>query len=109
MMRIPVLAALFLAAAGTAPAQQLDVDFVITEDGQAAGCAASIVSGLDPNGDGFLAVRTGPGSNYFQVDQLRNGDTVRTCAQQGEWIGVYYGQPRRKGWVHSNWLIDGAG
>jgi hypothetical protein len=90
-------------------AQQLDVDFAVFEDAQAAGCAGSIVSGLDPNGDGFLAVRTGPGSNFAKIDELHNGDMVRTCAMNERWVGVYYGQPRRKGWVHSNWLVDGAG
>ncbi|SLN45863.1 SH3 domain-containing protein [Ruegeria meonggei] len=95
--------------AGTAAAQQLDQDFTIIEDDQAAGCAGSIVSGLDPNGDGFLSVRTGPGSQFSKIDELHNGDLVRTCTRDGKWYGVYYGQPRRKGWVHGNWLIDGAG
>jgi uncharacterized protein YraI len=96
-------------AAGTAGAQQLDVDFTILEDAQAAGCAGSYVAGLDPNGDGFLAVRTGPGTGYRKIDELYNGDLVRTCARNGAWVGVYYGKPRRVGWVHSKWLIDGAG
>jgi len=90
-------------------AQNLDVDFKIIEDRQAAGCAGSVVSRLDPNGDGFLAVRKGPGTRYAKIDQLYNGDSVRTCAQSGRWIGVYYGQPRRKGWVHGNWLVHVAG
>ena len=93
----------------SALAQQLEVDFRIVEDMQAAGCAGSYVSGLDPNGDGFLAVRTGPGTGYQKIDELHNGDLVRTCAMTGPWVGVYYGNPRRKGWVHGNWLIDGAG
>ncbi len=92
-----------------AAAQQMDVDFPILEDAQAAGCAGSIVAGLDPNGDGFLAVRTGPGTGYRKIDELHNGDMVRTCASNGPWVGVYYGQPRRKGWVHGKWLAEGAG
>lgn len=107
MKHVLILALLF--SANALAAQQLDVEFDILEDDQAAGCAGSIVSGLDPNGDGFLAVRTGPGSDYRKVDELRNGDLVRTCAQSGKWVGVYYGDPRRVGWVHGNWLIDGAG
>ncbi len=101
---------LAIALFGTAAnAQQLDVEFTIIEDDQAAGCAGSIVSGLDPNGDGFLSVRTGPASSYRKLDELRNGDLVRTCARSGAWFGIYYGTPRRTGWVHGNWLIDGAG
>lgn len=104
------IAVLFLAL-GAAPAapQQLDVEFAIPADGQAAGCAGSLVAGLDPQGDGFLAVRSGPGTGYRQIDALYNGNAVRTCARSGKWIGVYYGSPRRKGWVHGNWLVDGAG
>ena len=102
------IAALVLAG-GMAEAQQLDVEFPIPEDGQAAGCAGSQVAGLDPNGDGFLAVRTGPGTDFRKIDELHNGDTVRTCAKSGAWIGVYYGKPRRVGWVHGKWLVAGAG
>jgi hypothetical protein len=99
-----------LLTAGSALAQELDVPFSILEDDQAAGCLAASVTGLDPNGDGFLAVRTGPGTGYRKVDQLYNGDRVRTCAQSGAWFGVYYGKPRRVGWVHGKWLVDsGAG
>lgn len=98
-----------LLLAGAAGAQDLDVPFQIFEDEQAAGCAGSYVAGLDPNGDGFLAVRTGPGTGYRKIDQLYNGDLVRTCARSGAWIGVYYGKPRRVGWVHGKWLIHAAG
>jgi uncharacterized protein YraI len=108
-MKTAALVLLLGSAGSVASAQELDVDFAISEDAQAAACAGSIVSGLDPNGDGFLAVRTGPGSNYPKIGDLHNGDTVRTCARNGRWVGVYYGQPRSKGWVHSNWLVDGAG
>ena len=108
-MKIIAMFFLILATAGPAGAQQLDVEFTILEDGQAAGCAGSVVSGLNPKGDGFLAVRTGPGTGFRKIDELHNGDDVRTCAKSGKWIGVYYGQPRRKGWVHGNWLVDGAG
>ena len=90
-------------------AQQLDVEFSIIEDDQAAGCAGATVMGLDPNGDGFLSVRTGPGTQFRKIDELYNGTMVRTCAKQGPWWGVYYGEPRRKGWVHGNWLGNWAG
>ncbi|WP_191090062.1 SH3 domain-containing protein [Histidinibacterium aquaticum] len=103
------LAAVIALLVVPAQAQDLDVGFPIAEDGQAAGCAGSVVAGLDPGGDGFLAVRSGPGSSYRKLDELVNGDMVRTCARSGPWWGVYYGQPRRVGWVHGNWLVDGAG
>jgi uncharacterized protein YgiM (DUF1202 family) len=104
------LALLLASTGGLANAQQLDVEFTIVEDDQAAGCLASTVAGLDPNGDGFLAVRTGPGTNYPKIDEIHNGDVVRTCARSGQWVGIYYGEPRRRGWAHGNWLVDsGAG
>ena len=102
-----IAAVLFLS--GPVFAQQLDVDFLILEDDQAAGCLGARVTGLDPNGDGFLAVRTGPGTQYRKIDELHNGAGVRPCERRGNWWGVYYGSPRKKGWVHNNWLGGWAG
>ncbi len=108
-MKFSSVFALLLVFGVPVSAQQLDVEFSIIEDGQAAGCAGATVTGLDPNGDGFLSVRTGPGTQFRKIDELYNGSTVRTCAKQGKWWGVYYGSPRRKGWVHGNWLGNWAG
>ncbi|AUH65721.1 SH3 domain-containing protein [Paracoccus zhejiangensis] len=108
-MSIKCLALLLSLFASASTAQQLDVEFKVFEDGQAAGCAGSIVAGLDPKGDGFLAVRSGPGTDFTRIDELHNGDLVRTCARSGPWIGITYGKPRRRGWVHGRWLVDGAG
>lgn len=99
-----LLCLMVLPHAAPAVAQQLDMDFFILEDDQAAGCLSAIVTGLDPQGDGFLAVRSGPGTGYRKIDELHNGDLVRPCEAKGPWHGVYYGTPRRKGWVHGNWL-----
>ncbi|SEN30068.1 SH3 domain-containing protein [Palleronia pelagia] len=123
---ILVVAALFASTAHGA-----DLDVPITEmagDGQAATCSSATVVGLDPNGDGFLAVRTGPGSNHRKIDELHNGDVVYIFEGVGQWVGVTYGNiadgwpdscgnngPARrvrdsqKGWVHSNWLRGLAG
>lgn len=101
--------AAWLAAASPATAD-VDVDFAATGgDGQAAWCASSVVSGLDPNGDGFLAGRTGPGTQYPMIAKLVNGAVVYTCAAEGPWIGVLYGPSRSKGWVHGRWLVPRAG
>lgn len=95
----------------SASAQQLDVKIEVMEsDGQAAVCGSSRVEGLNPNGDGFLAVRTGPGSNYRKIDQIYNGDIVADCNRRGKWHGIFYGPNRtKKGWVHGNWLVWVAG
>jgi hypothetical protein len=96
-------------AAAPVAAQGLDVEFDVPRDGQAAGCASSEVKGLKAGGDGFLAVRSGPGGSYAELDRLHNGDVVAYCAKNGKWIGIVYGDPKRRGWVHGNWLVDLAG
>ena len=98
-------------AGGQSQAQALDVGFstYCPPNSQAACFASSIVDGLDPNGDGFLAVRTGPGTDYPMIDMLYNGDVVIVHTGSGPWVGVSYGDGQRLGWVHRNWLIDGAG
>jgi hypothetical protein len=78
-------------------------------DGQAAWCATSIVTGLDPDGDGFLSVRAGPGTQYRKLDELRDGDQVSTCDSRGPWVAIVYGPSKRRGWVHGRWLKYLAG
>ena len=82
-------------------------------DGQATNCASRVVSRLKEGGDGFLAVRSGPSTQYRQVDQLHNGDVVFEFERRGAWVGVVYGissiechaMPyRKKGWVNGKWL-----
>ena len=103
------VAAAALLATASPTAAQVEVDFATSGgDGQAAWCASS-VAGLDPDGDGFLAVRTGPGTGFRMIARLTNGAVVLTCAQSGPWIGVLYGPSRSKGWVHGRWLAPYAG
>lgn len=91
------------------PAQQLAVPIVKDcVDDQAACYAAATVMGLDPQGDGFLAVRRGPGTDHAMIDKLFNGDVVRVITRRGKWYGVEYGQGR-KGWVYGKWLGNWAG
>jgi hypothetical protein len=35
---------------------------------------AGVVLGLDPRGDGFLAVKAGPALRYKRIDKLYNGE-----------------------------------
>ncbi len=60
------------------------------------------VRGLDPNGDNFLSVRTGPGTSYEEVDRIYNGNGVSICSQQGKWLRVKYGGGR--GWVFGKYV-----
>jgi hypothetical protein len=103
-----------------------DLDVPVLEeggDGQAANCASSMVSGLKADGDGFLAVRSGPGSQYRKIDELHNGEIVIVFDNRGKWAGVVYRTSnvecsstethpvtyKKRGWVHTDWLKDVAG
>lgn len=110
------------------PAVANKLDVPIMEEGNDGvdlpTCSGSIVVGLDPNGDGFLAVRSGPGSQYRKLAELQNGDRVAVFDHKGDWAGVVYGEllddecistktrpvrNSKKGWVHTNWLRHEAG
>ncbi|MES0884205.1 peptidoglycan-binding protein [Roseibium sp. SCP14] len=92
-------------------------------DGQMSNCGSSVVTGLKTNGDGFLAVRSGPGTGYRKIDELHNGDVVYAFDRKGDWVGVAYKvqslecastttrpiQYEFMGWVHGKWLSDLAG
>ena len=58
-------------------------------DLDACGSIGAVV-GLDPNGDNFLAVRTGPGTQFDQIDSLYTGDQIHLCDRQGAWLGIVY-------------------
>lgn len=118
----------------SAISQPLDVTiFESGGDGQMAECTLEKVSGLKASGDGFLAVRAGPGTSYRKIDELYNGDYVLVYdGSYYPWVGVMYGHgqevlssntgcgfvgegkrplpyPGKKGWIHSNWLQAVAG
>jgi hypothetical protein len=72
-----------------------------------AGC---LVTGLDPNGDGFLSIRTGPGTGHREIARVRNGDALfldtREC--RGKWClaegGAVNGrQTDLRGWFYTAW------
>jgi hypothetical protein len=60
------------------------------------------VRGLDVNGDNFLAVRTGPGTGFTEIDRLYTGNGVSICSQQGKWLQVKYGGG--SGWVYGKYV-----
>jgi hypothetical protein len=48
------------------------------------------VAGLNPQGDNFLAVRSGPGRDFAKIDELYQGDRVLLCDERGQWVGIVY-------------------
>jgi hypothetical protein len=89
-------------------------------------CGIGLVQGLNLFGDGFLAVRNGPSSQFNQIDSLFNGMQIHVCRELGNWLAVVYnptGQwsefcgvshpwptvlpytgPCRSGWVYRQWV-----
>jgi hypothetical protein len=57
-------------------------------------CAYGVVHNLDPKGDGFLAVKAGPGLHYACMDKLYNGKQVIICGDKGEWHAIVYTKTR---------------
>ncbi len=101
----PILATLM--ATPGAWAQQVLVPSDRTS-GMETGCQ---VQGLDPNGDGFLALRAGPGSDHAQIGSLRNGDAAYLMAPpRGNWLYVENGaidgrEARFSGWIYDAWCM----
>ena len=50
------------------------------------------VTELDPNGDYYLSVRTGPGTKFKEIDRLPMGAAVFLCDEKGNWHGIVYPQ-----------------
>ncbi len=114
-----------------APVQPVPVPLVQSTEIDA--CPSLLqVSGLNPRGDGFLALRSGPGASYPIVAKLPEGAPLLLCghSDQAPWVPViwpdtddvsrcgvsspqtqnaHYQGPCRAGWVHRRWLRLVAG
>ena len=112
---------------------KIDVPIVIGGDPTFDACSTTgAVTGLDPRGDGFLSVMTGPGGAPFkEFDRLHNGRPVFICGVAGAWRAVIYPAPGGDmldcgvstpwaraeaytgpcsfGWVHSKYVREVAG
>ena len=61
------------------------------------------VGGLDPNGDGFLALRTGTGANAQRLAKMPEGTLLEVLGSEGDWDYVRL-LDGRTGWAHANWI-----
>lgn len=69
-------------------------------------------------GNGYLAVRNGPGSSYQQIGELYLGDEIAVWDRRGNWYEVQcmsgrcldplWGQPNPHGWVYGRYLRIGG-
>jgi hypothetical protein len=111
---------------GAAEAQRrIDVPLMLGGDPDMDACqSVGQIVGLNPNGDGFLSVRSGPGGQpYREIDRLYNGNQVHVCGERGPWLMIVYpfgGRdcgvaspwpareaytgPCRHGWVHQRYV-----
>lgn len=117
--------AIVLVMAPLALAQSLDVPIIERAVDDLDTCLLAQVAGLKADGDGFLAVRSGPSGKFSKIDELHNGDRVWVFETRGKWLGVVYGvaslscspisQDRllshkgKHGWIHKNWIGALAG
>jgi hypothetical protein len=61
-------------------------------------CTIGEVIGLDPNGDNFLSVRSGPGGQpYHEIDRLFSAEEVHVCGEKAPWLAIAYSPARRAG------------
>jgi len=102
-----------------AHASDLDVGIYERGNGDDPSCKFGVVRGLKAGGDGYLAVRTGPGAKYRKIDEIGNGKAFYIFEQKGKWLGVIYDSPEpvcfstvdkrplvydgKKGWIHRGW------
>lgn len=62
-----------------------------------------VVSGLDPNGDYFLALRNGTTSGAQRIAKMSEGTRLVVLGAQGSWLNVRT-ETGLTGWAHSNWI-----
>jgi hypothetical protein len=133
-MRLPLpLIALALASSASAmPAGSKPVIVGKNGDDLDACLSNAIVSGLNPRGDNFLAVRAGPSTRAAKLAELKTGHALWVCdaSADGAWMGVVYNRageafdcevgspvpqpvayagPCRSGWVAARYVTVIAG
>ena len=90
-------------------AQQSAVPVIAGQDPGYDACGTvGVVRGLNPKGDGFLAVRAGPSANYAMLDKVYNGYLLNICDQRGSWLGVVYAHETKDCGVSTPWPRAGA-
>ncbi len=68
-----------------------------------AGPEYSYVAGLDTNGDGFLALRSGTSANAQRIAKMPEGTPLEVLGSEGPWYYVRL-LDGREGWAHSDWI-----
>ncbi len=125
MKKLTIAFILFLCSGILTQAQQLQKPILEIQEEDWDTCSFGEVANLDPDGDNFLAVRSGPGTNYQMIDKIHSGEHVWIFNHDGNWMGVVYGDknidcspvertreyqgPGKKGWVFEKYIRHIAG
>ena len=67
--------------------------------------SASYVCGLNPNGDNYLSMRSGPSSRSRELLRLAPGTYLEIQAARGSWYKVV-ANGSYVGWVFSQYVCD---
>ncbi|GEO83757.1 MULTISPECIES: SH3 domain-containing protein [Alphaproteobacteria] len=68
---------------------------------------ADYVGGLNPAGDNFLALRSGPGSGYRMILPMGPGTYLTVIGRDGRWLNVQL-QDGTRGWAYDAYIFGGA-
>eukprot|EP00903_Cladosiphon_okamuranus_P001131 g1129.t1 len=63
------------------------------------------VTGLNPRGDNFLSLRTGPGPRYQEVARMGPNTPLTILGRQGAWLNVRL-TDGRSGWAYSKYVAS---
>jgi uncharacterized protein YgiM (DUF1202 family) len=72
-----------------------------------AGAARAERLVVNSPGDGFLNLRTGPGSDFDIIRRMTHGTTVETLERAGNWVRVRH-QSGAVGWAYAAYLARPA-
>ncbi|MCB1462200.1 MAG: caspase family protein [Nitratireductor sp.] len=72
----------------------------------AIGGQAGYVTGLDPNGDNFLSLRTGPGSGNREIARMLPNTPLNITGSQGNWYQVTLDNGM-SGWAYGKYIAFG--
>ncbi len=64
------------------------------------------MTGLDPNGDNYLSLRTGPGSKYREITRMGPGTVVEVLESKGAWRRVRL-EDGTVGWAFGKYIASG--
>lgn len=73
-------------------------------DAQHACCGAVKVEGMNPNGNGLVAVRMGQGLDYPMIGEIHDGNRLGTYAKRDSWRAFSRGPEGTLSWARGNWL-----